>query len=185
MIACAYCGGPFSVDRDHPTRGKYCSKQCFYEGRKAARLTRTRERFEEQYVPEPNSGCWIWTGRVLAKAGGYGRLDVAGVDVRAHRLSYELFKGPIPDGLMVRHQCDNPPCVNPDHLVLGTQTDNMGDAVERLRMPRGSKHHNAKLTEAEVALIRNDKRSGRALARILGVSEQTISGIRNGHTWRI
>lgn len=98
-------------------------------------------RFERMYIPEPNSGCWLWTG------GGsrYGvftmssRAKRSARSVPAHRLSHELFNGPIPRGLIVRHKCDTPFCVNPDHLEVGTQQDNMNDMVARGRSPRHTK----------------------------------------------
>ena len=81
-----------------------------------------------------DSGCWEWRGtRAVA---GYGRISASMWGLRdrsTHRLSYELFYGPIPDGLLIRHKCDNPPCVNPDHLEPGTQQDNMDDMVARGR----------------------------------------------------
>jgi hypothetical protein len=73
------------------------------------------------------SGCWVWKGR--RNSHGYGLYN----HQRVHRLMYEQKVGPIPDDLMIRHACDNPPCINPDHLLLGTMADNMGDMVERGR----------------------------------------------------
>jgi hypothetical protein len=87
-----------------------------------------KERFLSKVDYSNPDGCWIWTGGTSTD--GYGRLKVGGIYMRAHRLSYEFFKGPIPEGLMVRHRCpvqDNRLCVNPDHLIVGTHQDNMDD----------------------------------------------------------
>lgn len=83
---------------------------------------------------EPN-GCWLWTGARCSPA-PYGQMRVAdGRRHHAHRISYTIHKGPIPEGMLVRHACDNPPCVNPDHLDIGTFRDNSRDALERGRVP--------------------------------------------------
>lgn len=83
-------------------------------------------------------GCWEWQG--LRDGNGYGLFGVANRNHGAHRASWEIANGPIPDGLMVRHDCDNPPCVRPDHLRLGTALDNARDAMERRRYQYGDRH---------------------------------------------
>lgn len=93
--------------------------------------------------PEPNTGCWLWTG--IMTRDGYGKLVTDRGDTRtnsrAHRLSYELFHGPIPNGLVVCHHCDTPLCVNPQHLFIGTVGDNVRDAVKKRRMHEQKKTH--------------------------------------------
>jgi len=90
------------------------------------------ERFEAKYEPEPTTGCWLWTaGRDRF---GYGQFTFPGNQhVLAHRASYMLFIGPIPDGMCVLHHCDTPPCVNPSHLWLGTNDQNMADMAMKGR----------------------------------------------------
>lgn len=80
------------------------------------------ERFEEKYLPEPNTGCWLWHG--ARQTAGYGRFVIKYVGHMAHRVSYELYKGPIPEGLHLDHLCRVPECVNPEHLEPVTQAEN-------------------------------------------------------------
>jgi hypothetical protein len=105
-------------------------------------------KFEENYIPEPNSGCWLWDGYCIST--GYGQMTVARLDRRlAHRVSYELFKGPIPWNYQVRHKYDTKLCVNPDHLLIGTDQDNRTDMAKRERgtfgnLPLGVSRHRKK-----------------------------------------
>lgn len=100
--------------------------------------------------------CWPWRGW----ADVYGKVYHAGRAYYAHRLAYELAKGPVPAGMIVRHRCDNPKCVNPRHLLVGTYLDNSADALERDRLVRGSRHGRARLNEAAVRYIRRARASG-------------------------
>ena len=89
------------------------------------------ERLLRKVTPNPRTGCWTWSGGT--DRGGYGKFSLKGQGTSAHRASYRILVGPIPGGLEVRHKCDNPPCVNPGHLELGTHADNMRDMAERGR----------------------------------------------------
>lgn len=138
--------------------------------------------------------CWIWTA---SRSGdGYGQFRLNRKTLAAHRVSYQIFVGEIPDGMFVCHRCDNPACVNPHHLFLGTHTDNMRDMCRKGRKKvsqafmysgaKGEKNPHSKLTEAEVIAIRaNEGGHSRAeLARQYGVSQVSISYIANKKTWR-
>lgn len=142
------------------------------------------ERLDHHSIPEPNSGCLLWTGCSWL---GYGRLFFNGRPRRAHRLSWELARGPIPDGLDVLHKRDNPGCIEPTHLFLGTDADNSADMRRKGRgkIPyvRGVQHAAAKLTEDQVRAIRIDHRSSRKAAAAYGVSQMVIVRIRNRKRW--
>lgn len=116
-------------------------------------------------------GCIPWSGYILSS--GYGQVKVNGKKWLAHRLVYTQIHGDIPNGLVVRHMCDNPSCVNPSHLELGTQSDNIKDCVARGR------HHNMKLSADDVRAIRNDTRSSRKVAAIYGIDHKAVLNIRN------
>ena len=129
--------------------------------------------------------CWEWAASRYPK--GYGRFRVAGRTQYAHRVAWELTHGPIPHGMFVCHRCDNPGCVNPDHLFLGTPADNMRDMREKGRgfTPRlvGETHHQAKLTEADVVAIRADPRTQVVIAADYGVTQRNVSAIKRREAW--
>lgn len=133
------------------------------------------------------TGCWLWTGATASH--GYGELHYGdGKRPKAHRVSYELFRGEIPKGMFVCHTCDVRRCVNPAHLFLGTQADNMADMVAKGRQSRGAAHGKSKLNEEKILEIRSlwasGLMSGIALSRMYGVSKGAISFIVNRKSWR-
>lgn len=147
----------------------------------------TEERFWSQVDKRGPDECWIWTGSPVGNGYGYFTMG-RGHRVYAHRFSYERANGPVPSGLDVLHKCDNPPCVNPNHLYAGTPTENVRDCREhnRLNPPRGSRSGTARLTEELVIEIRHAHECGQSsasLARQYGVGESTIGNIVNRKTW--
>ena len=137
-----------------------------------------------------SGNCWEWTGG--GRAGrGYGLIQEGGKGSRmllTHRVSYEIHCGPIPSGLVVMHTCDNPACVNPGHLKLGTQADNAQDMITKGRharqAPKGEDHGKAKLTEDWVRYIRaHPERGHKEIADEIGVSPNAVRGVRIGRTW--
>lgn len=134
------------------------------------------------------SGCLNWTG--FRNPDGYGEMNISRKTSRAHRVAYECHVGPIPDGLQVCHSCDNRACINPKHLFLGTNADNMADKMVKGRHgysggARGVSHPHAKLTNADVAAIRAASGiSQRELAARFGVSQVNICFIRQGRMWK-
>lgn len=128
--------------------------------------------------------CWIFTGSGQV----YGKLDVNGRSVSAHRMAYERANGPVPSGLVVRHKCDNTKCVRASHLELGTNADNSRDMTDRERQARGERQGSAKLTEAQVLEIRNIAAGGNVrhslIAKQFGVSQAQIGHIVTGRRWK-
>lgn len=135
-------------------------------------------------LPE-GDGCWDFkkTGH-----NGYGQIKGNGKQLLAHRLSYEYFYGIDPGELFVLHRCDNRSCVRPDHLFLGTHTDNMNDAINKGRLPKGITHGMSLFTEDEIMFIRDKYDSGemktKEIARHFGCNSTTITMIVRRHNWR-
>lgn len=146
-----------------------------------------RSRFESKFRVTP--GCWPWLGTKHGKGYGHFKLPSgkgAGRVEKAHRVSHELYIAAIPEGMQVLHRCDNPQCVNPDHLFLGTNADNMADmkAKGRGNSPRGEAQHLAKLTEEGVLKIRADTRPNVQIAPDYGVSAALIGMVKSRKIWK-
>lgn len=153
----------------------------------------TRETIKSRMTVNSVSGCWEWNGY---KRNGYGRTttgsrkDGTRRTVSAHRLSYELYKGKIPDGMEVCHKCDNPCCINPEHLFLGTRQDNIDDREKKGRnvVFVGEEQPRAKLTRKAVKDARWERAykgtSFQALADKYGVSKKTMLNAISGATWK-
>jgi hypothetical protein len=185
---CEVCGRlidrPVIPSRIRVGRGRFCSTDCYRRGT----VLSLADRFRRHIGPALKNGCIEWGG--VKNTYGYGTLRKGPKGagwLLAHRVSYELAYGPIPDGLGVLHRCDNPPCVNVEHLFLGTQADNVADMVAKGRIQRGTQRRDAKLTEDIVREIRQRYAAGgvtqKSLAGEFGVLQAKISKIVLRRCW--
>ncbi len=185
---CEKCGKEFPF-RDSPSHikrgyGRFCSQGCTPQ----KTLVPLAERFPSYLSPTNANGCILWSGG--KDPDGYGKTGTGGgkVSLYAHRVAWELVHGPIPDGLRVLHRCDNPPCVNVEHLFLGTDADNVADRTSKNRQACGERSGMARLKETQVREIRilyaNGGWSHDSLANTYHVCYGTIWNILNNKTWK-
>lgn len=133
---------------------------------------------------DKSGDCWLWTSAVATS--GYGVLNIDGRTVRAHRLSWALANGRIPDGTLGLHRCDVRLCVRPEHLFLGSYADNMADAAAKGRTSRGTHRPTASMTTSGVHEVRRLVASGLSdveVAQALAITRSVVRNIRTGHTW--
>lgn len=135
-----------------------------------------------QKVAKLDGGCWEFTGAIANT--GYGIFYNGKKLEGAHRWSYRMYVGEIPDGLFVCHHCDNRKCVRPSHLFVGTVKDNAQDAAKKGRVPHGEGHCHSKLTEEQVLAIRSDTRSYRKIAPDYGITYSTVGEIKRRLIWK-
>lgn len=185
LICVCLCGNLTSTRKDELLAGTTRSCGC-YKG--------SQEWYEEQFFKnvKKTDTCWLWTGYIGPL--GYGRISTKCEGAKrgyskkhAHRAAYEMFKGEVPDDLVVRHMCHNKTCVNPDHLEIGTHQDNMNDMVEANRQAKGERAGRAKLTEFNVKEIRLRYKNGegqREIAKEFSVSQCTVNHIIIRKTWK-
>jgi len=140
-----------------------------------------KERIENKVERIPEGGCWVWMGTTTVR--GYGQIEHKTKKLYAHRASYEAFVGEIPQGMYVCHTCDNVSCVNPNHLFLGTQKQNLQDMVRKGRSTRGEKNPGAKLTEEQVNQILTMEGTSSFISKIFNVSSSSISAIKRKERW--
>lgn len=133
-------------------------------------------RFENLFMPVPECGCWIWIGSINEH--GYGGFSFNLKRTRAHRVSWLLYRGRIPEGISVLHECNTPSCVNPNHLFLGTQRDNLIDCWKKGRHLPFQKTER-KFSNENVSAIRKDRRQYKEIAKDYKISISHISGIKN------
>lgn len=153
------------------------------------RHTRNRPKIplEERFVPEPNTGCWLWLGGLTGSGYGIVRAPKMGKNKGAHRAVYEWLRGPLSENALLCHKCDVRSCVNPDHMFVGSHTDNQHDAYDKGRHSVFRHVGKPKLMQADVAEIRRrlvarDTQS--AIAKDFGVSLFTVCAINTGRTWK-
>lgn len=210
QYTCGHCGAAFerNVRGLHRQRVRFCSRQCADASRVRAIDERVWDHVNKDGPTPPHVAdlgpCWEWAGDRVRHGYGVIRNGSKGAGrTLAHRVTYAVTFGPIPEGLHVLHKCDNPPCVRPDHLFVGTHADNMADARQKKRfaagdrspsrlfperLRRGSRGYWAKLTEEQVAEIKAMYRpyrvSQHTIAKMYGVTRGTIAQIIQGKAWR-
>jgi len=161
---------------------------------KKKRLWRStpEQRFWHYTEKGRNDSCWIWTGTKHSAQPGYGVIVIGPTGTNrpstmAHRFSWTLHFGEIPNGMLICHKCDNPLCVNPKHLFLGTFKDNMNDRNSKNRQAHDSRHGRAKVTAEQVVAIRSTpikRGSISELSRVYGIARSAIRAILSFKTWK-
>lgn len=182
---CKNCSSAFQTYPSAVARGRsFCSQACSVQFKTLDELPRF-----ERYVEKVPGACWRWLG-AKTRSWGYGAFNRSPPNrmrVSASRAAWELYRGPIPTGMLVCHHCDNPPCCNPDHLFLGTSADNSADMKlkgRHVKAPQiGSKNGCAILSETDVYAIRGSTMKVQELMSQYGVSRSTIYGIRRREIW--
>lgn len=192
MLQCRCdCGSPPCIVRKQMLlRGDTQSCGCARRALDGQRTREARETFDSRFWARVDrtagpGGCWPWIGGVDDKGYGVVRRPGDARQVIASRAAYELMHGAIPAGLIVRHQCDNPPCVNPAHLALGTHKDNSDDKLSRGRgkWAKGEEVGSARLTAEQAAAIRASPLPLRQLAAQYGMTYGHIGKIKRGELW--
>jgi hypothetical protein len=178
---CEYCGQRYPRPANYSAKQwelrRFCNHKCqgdFYR-------EDPRERFKRFFDRGDPDTCWEWKGGRHSK--GYGQFG--NPTDKAHRVAWEFYRGPIPDGIHVLHACDNPPCVNPNHLFLGTNLDNVKDKMAKGRghTVRGTDAGTNILSEEAVRQIRTDQRKQDVIAAEYGVAQTTVSAIKRRINW--
>lgn len=149
------------------------------------KIERYKQLFEKKVIRQ--DGCWDWNGYIVST--GYGRIGTSGQIIDAHRFSYILHKGEIPQNLWVLHRCSNAKCTNPEHLYLGTAKQNTQDMLRAGRniVPIGEKHPGSKLTLEKVKQIKELIKEGKSsieIGLLFSVSKTTINDIKRNNTWK-
>jgi hypothetical protein len=173
LIECPCGCGNMMYDIDNQgRRKKYAARSCYSKLRWGHTLA---EKFENKVIRKGEDECWGWKGKLWK---GYGRMRMNFKELTASRVSYELFVGPIPEGMHVLHKCDNPECTNPRHLFLGTHEDNMNDMARKKRNAAGKKYGYDKVLEVKRLL--ETGMSYTQVSKVAGMSAIHIARISKG-----
>lgn len=183
-ILCEVCSSPFHPWKGREKTSRTCSRKC--NGAISRLMNSNSEADFDSYFAKEGR-CWEWKGPM--RWNGYGIFSLRGASLLAHRYSYERSKGNIPEGLFVCHTCDNPPCVNPDHLWLGTHAENLEDMRVKGRAHKGPSVHSeahplSKITRDIARAIRADPRPAHEIAPEYAVSKSLVRGIKKGTHWK-
>jgi len=198
MITCPVCQKSFDEHNRSKTL-RYCSNRCKSRAKYRRKIgvcitdirpiyDNTEDNFWSKVDIKNKEDCWEWTS--CRNRDGYGQFRFNGLMKRAHRVAWCLTFGKIPKNICVLHRCDNPGCVNPSHLFLGTHQDNMADMAKKQRCyrPSGESHHKAKLTKNDVRKIRKIYADGqlfqKEISEMFDVDRTTISNIVTRRTWK-
>jgi len=185
------CGNEVVIDGRAIRSGKTKSCGCYKRDSSSASMKKMRlkqsgtieDRFLSRFKKGKKDDCWNWLAHL--DKDGYGILPANGPAIRAHRYSFEHYNNTIPVGMNICHKCDNPSCVNPHHLFLGTGKDNVHDMLNKRRDAIvGSKNNKAKLSEIDILKIRKSNKSTQKLMIEYGVSKSTINRVKAKKTWR-
>jgi len=176
---CALCGREFYKNRKYSKsqweKAMYCCRACALKADNRDPDESIKEKLDKYTIKSDGDKCWSWCGYI--DKNGYARVNIKRKQKLAHRISWETRRGKIPQGMIVRHLCDNPVCTNPDHLKLGTLQDNSNDCSNKNRQGRKG----AKYCEAFVLLsrhlIKSDTISKKEIIDISGVSKETLRRI--------
>lgn len=192
-LKCSECGATFEKRRDRVFAANFCGRPCLWLFRRKERdSVSLQERLEALCIPEPNSGCTLFFGSWNPDGYGHMRRGRGSNSEGAHRIAWLVYRGPIPPRQQVLHRCDVRCCVNPDHLFLGSQKQNIADMVAKGRHSRGplhavgylgERHPNRKLTEAAVRAIRADPRSQSKIAAAFNISRGVVGMVKMRKAW--
>ena len=188
---CEWCGKTFLRVKLSTRTRRFCTKKCATQHQWQGRRWEPRENYFWKRVRKTEN-CWIWTGG--HRESGYGTMTEKTEDGHfylklAHRFSWKIHNGPIPNGMFICHHCDNPTCVRPDHLFIGTPKDNTQDSVKKGRHTPfpvliGTANPQHKLTNEQVREIRKNIESHAQAAARFGVTKSLICAIRRGRVWK-
>lgn len=186
-LKCEQCDKPFETPVRRMRVARFCGKECFYKhgsGVKARSIDEKRELFSTMHKPWQNGlwRCWQWNG--TTDDNGYGIFTRTNGSRLAHRASWFFEHGELREEDFVLHECDNPSCVNPAHLFLGTQSDNIADMVSKCRHQVGEQRPAAKLKESGVREIRAMDGPHQKIADLFGVTRTVVTNIKNRKAWK-